>query len=105
MSTLRRSEILVPLVFNDGTPVLEELLAQTFIELRDQFGAASWETQVVRGSWEHEGTIYEDNLTRFFVDVPDVPEHRKFFTKFKDRLKARFDQLDVWITSHPMDVI
>jgi len=28
-----------------------------------------------------------------------------FFTKFKDRLKARFDQLDVWITSHPMDVI
>jgi len=89
-------------VFNDGTPVPEELLARTFIELRDQFGAASWETQVVRGAWEHEGTIYGDNLTRFFVDVPDVPEHRKFFTEFKDRLKARFDQLDVWITSHPM---
>ena len=70
MSTLRRYEILVPLVFNDGTPVPEELLAQTFIELRDQFGAASWETQVVRGSWEHEGTIYEDNLTRFFVGPP-----------------------------------
>jgi len=105
MSTLRRYEILVPLVFNDGTPVPEELLAQTFAELRDQFGAASWETQVVRGSWEHEGTTYDDNLTRFFVDVRDLPEHRKFFTEFKDKLKARFDQLDVWITSHPMDVI
>ncbi len=104
MSTLRRYEILVPLVFNDGKPVPEELLAQTFAELRDRFGAASWETQVLRGSWEHEGTTYE-NFTRFFVDVADDPEHRKFFTEPKDKLKVRFNQLDVWITSHPMDVI
>jgi len=90
MSTLRRYEILVPLVFNDGTPVPEELLAQTFIELRDQFGAASWETQVVRGSWEHEGTIYEDNLTRFFVDLPDVPEHRKFLHEIQGQIEGSF---------------
>jgi len=51
------------------------------------------------------GNNYQDNLTRFFVDVPDLPEHRQFFIEFKHRLKARFDQLDVWITSHPMDVI
>ncbi len=105
MSTLRRYEILVPLVFNDGQPVPEELLAQTFAELRDRFGAASWETQVLRGSWEHEGTTYEENFTRFFVDVVDEPEHRKFFTQLKGKLKIRFNQLDVWITSHPMDVI
>lgn len=105
MSTLRRYEILVPLVFNDGTPVPDTLLAQTFTELRDRFGAVSWETQVVRGSWEHEGTIYEDNLTRFFVEVPDALEHRMFFTEYKERLKVRFDQLEVWITSHSMDVI
>jgi hypothetical protein len=54
---LRHYEILVPLVFNDGTPVPESLLAQTFEELRAQFGAASWETQVLRGTWEHEGAV------------------------------------------------
>jgi hypothetical protein len=102
---LRRYEILVPLVFNDGTPVPEALLAETFAELRVHFGAASWETQVLRGVWEQEGAIYQDNLTRFFVDVPDVPEHRQFFKEFKQRLKQRFQQLDVWITSHPVDVI
>jgi hypothetical protein len=102
---LRRYEILVPLVFNDGTPVPETLLAQTFAELRAHFGAASWETQVLRGGWEQEGAVYQDNLTRFFVDVPDVPEHRQFFKQFKQRLKQRFQQLDVWITSHPVDVI
>jgi hypothetical protein len=80
-------------------------LAQTFEELRAQFGAASWETQVLRGTWEHEGAVYQDNLTRFFVDVPDVPEHRQFFKLFKQQLKECFQQLEVWITSHPVDVI
>jgi len=34
MSLSRRYEVLVPLVFNDGTPVPESLLAETFAELR-----------------------------------------------------------------------
>ncbi len=105
MTSLRRYEILVPLLFNDGSPVPEALLAQTFAELREKFGAASWETQLVRGSWEQEGTTFRDNLTRFFVDVPDLPEHRLFFKEFKKTLKQRFKQVDVWITSHPVDVI
>lgn len=78
MNGLRRYELLVPLLFNDGRPVPEALLAQTFVELREKFGAASWETQTVRGAWEHQGAVYEDNLTRFFVDVADLPEHREF---------------------------
>ena len=105
MSSLRRYEVLVPLVFNDGTAVPESLVTQTFAELRAQFGAASWETQVLRGVWEHEQVTYEDNLTRFFVDVPDLPEHRQFFKGIKEKMKQRFHQLDVWITSHPVDVI
>ena len=59
----------------------------------------------MRGSWEYEGAIFRDNLTRFFVDVPDLPEHRLFFKEFKATLKERFKQVDVWITSHPVDVI
>jgi hypothetical protein len=105
MNSLRRYEILLPLVFNDGTPIPDTLLSETFIELRNRFGAASWETQALRGMWEHEGEVYQDNLTRLFVDVPDLPEHRDFFKCFKERLKQRFHQLDVWITSHPVDVI
>jgi hypothetical protein len=93
------------LLFNDGQPVPEALLVQTFMELREKFGAASWEMQTVRGAWQHEGTVYQDNLTRFVVDVPDRPEHREFFRIFKQTLKARFRQIDIWVTSHPLDVI
>ena len=105
MNSLRRYEVLVPLLFNDSTPVPDALLAETFFALRARFGSASWETQMLRGFWEHEGKTYEDNLTRFFVDVPDVPENREFFTQFKEELKTRFQQLDIWITSYPIDVI
>ena len=105
MSALRRYEILVPLMFNDGRPVPESLLAQTFTELRERFGAASWETQTLRGAWEYQSVVYEDNLTRFFVDVADLPEQRIFFQDFKEKLKIRFGQLDIWITSYPLDVI
>jgi hypothetical protein len=105
MNSLRRYEILVPLLFNDGSPVPEALLAETFDQLKTRFGAASWETQAIQGIWEHGGATYRDNLTRFFVDVPDVPEHRQFFMEFKQTLKQRFQQVEVWITSHPLDVI
>ena len=105
MSALRRYEILVPLRFNDGQPVPEPLLVETFRELREQFNAASWETQILRGVWEHEGTVYHDNLTRFFVEVPDLPAHREFFRQFKEQLKVRFKQIDIRVTPHAVDVM
>ena len=49
--------------------------------------------------------IHVFKLERFFVDVPDLPGHRVFFKEFKQMLKQRFKQVDVWITSHPVDVI
>jgi len=93
------------LLFNDGKPVPSELLSTTFKELRQRFGAASWETQMLRGSWQHGGAEYEDNLTRFFVDIPDTEENRRFFVEYKETLKRRFDQIEIWITSHRMEVI
>lgn len=59
----------------------------------------------MRGTWQYQGEVYQDNLTRFFVDVPDLPEHRVFFREFKQKLKARFEQLEIWIASYPLDVI
>jgi hypothetical protein len=40
-----------------------------------------------------------------FCDVSDTPENRQFFVEFKERLKARFQQLDIWMTTYPVEVI
>ena len=105
MSNSRRYEILLPLRFNDGQPVPWELVGETLLELRQRLSAVSWETQAIRGMWEHEGTEYQDDLVRVFVDVPDKPEHRHFFAELKGRLKSRFQQLDIWMTTCPIDVV
>jgi hypothetical protein len=40
----RRSEVLLPLQFNDGRDVPAEWLANAVLEIVDRFGAASHET-------------------------------------------------------------
>ena len=101
----RRYEILLPRQFNDGRQVPPRLLVETLIELRRQFGAASCETQTIQGQWQHQREVYHDELVRVFVDVADVPANREFFLHFKEKLKAQFRQVDIWMTSHPIDVL
>lgn len=104
-SAFRRFEILLPLRFNDSRPVPGELIADTLLELEQRFGAVSSETQTIQGSWRHQGQSYRDDLTRIFVDVPDTPENSAFFQEFKARLKDRFRQIDIWMTTYPIQVV
>lgn len=105
MSDLCRFEMLLPLRFNDGRPVPPDLIAQTIKEIEDRFGAATWETQVLHGHWRHEGTTYHDELVRIFVDAPDADSNRAFFRNYKKTLKTRFEQLDIWLTVHPIETL
>jgi hypothetical protein len=105
MNTWRRFEFLLPLRFNSGEPVPDEALGQTLEEIRTRFGAVSWETQIIHGRWRHEGKTYEDDSMRIVIDVLDTTENRAFFSNLKGQLKVRFQQLDIWMTSHAIDVI
>lgn len=102
---VRRFEILLPLRFNDGSPIPDEAVADTLLELEQKFGAVSSDTQTIRGRWRHEGQSYRDDLIRVFVDVADESESRQFFIEYKELLKARFQQLDIWMTTYPIEVL
>lgn len=104
-TSFRRFEILLPLQFNDGSTVSNELIADTIIELRNQFGAVSCETQTIRGVWTHDVDVYRDDLVRVFIDAPDTDASRTFFVDFKNQLKHRFNQLDIWMTTYPIEVL
>jgi siroheme synthase (precorrin-2 oxidase/ferrochelatase) len=71
-------------------------------ELRERFGALSAESQVIRGDAE-ESASHDDELVRFFLDVPDNEENHAFFTEAKERLAQRFEQVEIWITSFPVE--
>ena len=103
--SFRRYELLLPTSFNDGSAVPDELIGQAVREIRKQFGAVSAESQRIEGHWEHQGRVVRDLNVRIFVDVPDTAEHRQFFVDFKERLKERFQQIDIWMTTYPLEVI
>ena len=105
MSTFRRYEILIPSQFNDGCAIPDELIAETLLELEQAFGAVSCESQIIHGLWQQEGEVFRDRLLRVFVDVTDTAENRRFFVELKERLKVRFQQLEIWLTTHPIEVI
>ncbi len=105
MSSLRRYEILLPLRFNDGRPVPDEYIGQALDELRDKFDAVSWETQIIHGSWRHEGQVFEDDLLRAWVNVDDTPANRQFFVHFKERLEVKFQQIEISISIIPVDTL
>jgi hypothetical protein len=105
MSASRRYEILLPLQFNDGQPVSASLRGEVLLELRERFGAVTWETQIVQGAWGNAGRLCRDDLMRVIIDAPDTKDNREFFREFKERLKSRFRQVDIWMTTHLIDVI
>ena len=102
---LRRFEVLLPLKFNDGRQIPDELIADTIFELFDQFGAVSSETQTIRGQWGYAAEVYRDELVRLFVDADDSEANIEFFVDFKERLKQRFDQIDIWIVTYLIEII
>lgn len=101
----RRFEILLPLKHNDGRPVDGELFEQTREELVAQFGAATLHPQPVIGVWTDDRTRYEDELIRLVIDVDDTTENQQFFATFKRSLLDRFDQIEIYIASHPVDIL
>jgi hypothetical protein len=101
----RRFEILLPLRFNDGQAVPDELISDTLLELRQRFGAVSCETQTIRGTWTFEAEVFRDDLIRVYVDADDSSEYREFFIGYKEQLKTRFQQLEIWMTTYPIEVL
>lgn len=103
-SKLRRFEILLPLQFNDGREVPPDWLAEAVLEIVENFGAASYETQKVEGHWRHQGILYRDNLVRIVIDAADEEANREWMREYKARWKQKLEQLDLWLVSYTIDV-
>jgi hypothetical protein len=103
-SKLRRFEVLLPLQFNDGRDVPSEWLAEATLEIVDNFGAASYETQKVEGHWRYQGVVYRDTLVKIVVDIADTDENRLWMRQFKERWKVKLEQLELWLVSYTIDI-
>lgn len=90
--------------YNDGAEIEPEKFDRTAEELCDRFGGITLDTIRISGTWKYGGTRYRDNLIRIRVDTND-PDAEAFFTDYKKRLKEQFQQIDIWITAHEIEVV
>jgi hypothetical protein len=100
-----RFEILLPLFYNDGRPIEDQKFFDTDQELLELFGASSTDSITVRGNWKYKGITYSDKLVRVRVEVEDTPTNWDTVRGLKETLKGRFEQIDIWITAHRIEII
>ena len=102
---MRRFEILLPAVFNDGDDVADTCMRcfpETLMSVVEQFGALSIESSATTGVWTSMGRRYDDRLYRLTIDVPDTEDNLRWIRSFKEQLLERFGQLEIYIVSHPI---
>ena len=87
-------EILLPLCYNDGRPIETHKFRQTTLDLLERFSATTIDLMIAFGKWKYQGTIRNDLLWRFVVDVPVSEPADDFFRSYKEPLKTRFEQVD-----------
>lgn len=90
--------------YNDGTLIEAEKFDQTADELCDRFGGVTQDTIRITGTWKYGGTRYRDDLLRLRIDTDD-PSANAFFHVLKETWKARFQQIDIWITAYEIEII
>jgi hypothetical protein len=102
--------IYLPLKYNDGTEIGIEKYEEVENELLDQFGGVTSVRQEnpLRGLWKSEESVYYDEIVVFTVidltfDRSD--EGYRFFRNYKEILKERFQQEEILITAHVLEII
>jgi hypothetical protein len=73
--------------------------------LLERFAGTSILPGSVRGFWVHEGRRYEDESLQIRVDAGATREARQYFVRLKETLKERFEQIEIYIVSHAIDVL
>ncbi len=103
----RRFEILLPAAFNDGRLVVDacpRCIPESLAEVVDTFGAFTFRPDAALGAWTADGRRYDDRLFAVIVDVDDTTDQRAWIGHLKSHLLRRFEQLEIYVTSYPIEV-
>ena len=103
----RRYEILLPAEFNDGQLVdtaCPRCVPDSLAEVVEKFGAFTFRPDAALGSWTMGADRFDDRLFTLSVDVEDTPEHRQWVSHLKAHLLERFQRLEIYVTSYPVEV-
>jgi hypothetical protein len=102
----RRYDIYLPLTYNDGRPVPDEVFRDVHRRLLARFGGLTAQQREfpLQGIWQGEARLYLDQV--IIVTVLDFRRRgsTRFIPQLKKALLREFDQLAILITEQPLRV-
>jgi hypothetical protein len=108
----KRVVILIPTHYNANNNGIREKIngdeyATTYMELTRQFGGCTYDPAVKHGGWidDSDGKEYYDENTTFYSDYDDTEENKQFLNDYKEILKARFRQKEIYMTTSTIEII
>lgn len=98
-------QLYLPLNYNDGSPIEEEKFNLTRQELVTRFGGLTNTPPgfPLQGWWQSAGTVVRDDIVIWTV-VTQGDENGFFYT-YKDLLKQRFVQEEIYIVKIPAEAL
>jgi len=106
----KRVTIFVPTHYNaDGEGVREKInddeYAATYKELMRNLGGCTHDPTIKKGAWVDDGKEYYDNNVSFYSDYDDTEANKQFLNEYKEILKVRFRQKEIYMTTSPIEII
>ncbi|MCI0638246.1 MAG: hypothetical protein L0Y72_21170 [Gemmataceae bacterium] len=100
---IRSIDIYLPVEYNDGSPIENSKFVSLQRDLLHRFGGVtSMQRQFpLQGLWQAGNVVYEDRVILFtMLDFHSKSqlESLRYLTRLKERLKKRFEQLEILIT-------
>jgi hypothetical protein len=92
-----RYEFQLPITFNDGSPIPEELFTAVKEELLSRFDGFHILSpgSPAEGWWKSGSVLYRDDIHIYHVDTKE--DENEFFQQYERVLEERFKQEKIWI--------
>ncbi len=95
---------LLPLKYNNGTEIEPFKFNRTREELLKKFGGFSISPFSIDGGWidSNTATRYFDKSKLFEIEMENTEENQDFLKDYKNKLKKRFKQHEIYMICYPV---
>jgi hypothetical protein len=102
---VKEYELYVPLRFNDGTPVPDEIIDRLGERLLERFGGCTFTPQPQQGLWKMGDVAFRDEVVIFRVLTSQVRPARRFFRDLKRELMDELRQEAILIVERNVETL
>ena len=88
--------VYVPLCYNDGSRIEKVRIEKSLDEIKLKFGAFT-RAKANEGIWIYKSKEYKDFIDKIEVLTYDTKENDEWFKKFKEVLKKRLKQKEIFV--------